>query len=158
MEKPRNSPVSNLFHAFSFSDRRCGDILDPPYEPETIGLIVDKGVLDCVGMRVPPESFDGPGFGPELRSKPKPAWNEDPEDTPLEEWSQSMHRLLAPNGYLLIVSCCFHHTEIQNALDTADSMFAEDGFFRLVKEAEQLEGGSSCMRIFLFQKVANTMS
>ena len=134
---------------------RCGDVLDPPFEPEQFGLLVDKGALDCIGMRVPPESFDGPGFG-ELRKGMKPlsmeSLMEENEETPLELWSGSMHRLIAPGGFLLVVTCCFRVDEVAAVLERCDSMFAEDSIFALVAEHEETEEGTGGVRFCLFSK------
>ena len=64
----------------------------------------------------------------QCKSNPKPlfvGWEEE-EETPMEAWSGAMHRLVAPQGHLLVVTCCFDAAEVTDALAQCDSMFAED--------------------------------
>jgi len=136
----------------------CGDVLDAPFEPEQFGLVVDKGALDCVGMRVPPETFDSKVFG-ELQTKPKldfsalEAPEEDDEEIPLDAWSDSMHRLTALRGHLLVVSCCFEPEEVSAALDSSESMFAAEVGFELQESSHQTEEGSTGVWFCLYRKM-----
>ena len=73
----------------------------------------------------------------------------------MQEWAHSMHRLLSPNGYLLIISCCFDSVEVKTALDASDSMFAEGMHFQLESEDGYIQDGqTSRMSILLFKKVS----
>jgi len=118
---------------------RCGDVLDAPFAPEGFGVVVDKGTLDCVGMRVPPKL---PLF---------PGWEEE-EETPMEAWSGAMHLLVAPQGHLLVVTCCFDAAEVTDALAQCDSMFAEEWSFVLTAREEIQEEGTVPVRMLLFSK------
>jgi len=138
---------------------RCGDILDPPYEPGTFGLVVDKGVLDCVGMQVPAgESFAHRAFG-ELYEQSEKAWpppiddDDDENVTPVQAWCDSMYRLLAPGGLLLLLSCCFPAEEVQDALQRSESMFADGFEFRLLRQEVIQQLDTPPLNIMLLQKV-----
>lgn len=108
-------------------------------------------------MRVPPEKFDGPAFGA-LRETPNLSFDaleeeEEEEDTPLELWSGSMHRLTAPGGYLVVVTCCFSTEEVTGALGCSDSLFAQGVSFKLIAQHEPpREPGTTGVSFCLYRK------
>ena len=66
-----------------------------------------------------------------------------------------MHRLTAPEGYLLIITCCFEPEEISAALDTCDSLFASDSCFQLVTSyREEPEPDTTGVAFCLYRKVS----
>ena len=113
------------------------DVCDVPWEPEHFSLVVDKGTLDCVGMSRPAE--------------PDSPW-EDPAP-PTQEWAESVFRMLKPDGFLVVVSCCFDSEEVEELLGSVDVLGSDEFELKCRVAEELIADNGSKVAICIFRKV-----